>query len=86
MERWKRKRARMDDDDTGGSDRSQELAQKEFELNWYKSDKTKQEQRVAELERQVRDVMQDKRTVEKALSDLQREMFQLKLQLATKET
>lgn len=83
VERWRRKRARMDEDECGG-DKSQELAQKEFQLNWYKSDKAKQDLRVSELERRVEELLNDKRQTEKALSESQREMFQLKLQLATK--
>jgi len=84
VERWRRKRARMDDDECGGDTKSQELAQKEFELNWYKSDKVRGDQRVGELERRVEEVLGDKRQAEKALSEAQREMFQLKLQLAAK--
>lgn len=84
VERWRRKRARMDDDECGGDTKSQELAQKEFELNWYKSDKVRGDQRVSELERRVEEVLGDKRQAEKALSESQREMFQLKLQLAAK--
>jgi hypothetical protein len=86
-ERWRRKRARMDEDECGGDTKSQELAQKEFELNWYKSDKVRGDQRVSELERRVEELLgelADKRQAEKALSEAQREMFQLKLQLAQK--
>jgi hypothetical protein len=82
-ERWKRKRARTDDD---GENKSLELVKKEAELTWLRQHKVELDGQVTELRKALDEVQQQRRQLERTRdTELTRLTFEYEAKLASRD-